>query len=165
MLTPYWRCDSKSSATPLKTDNCNLFLDHSAEESSRRLRYKCARKDTHMRNAPRAHARRGEAEVRRAGRGSPACTGAQGANSPPGIHHGQGPRHGCSPGAQRAGGTWLLPVPWPVPSATDGINRMAGSLGELHPCCAAAGGTPKCCRGSSGKRPYKRADRATKQLR
>ena len=61
------------------------------------------------------------------------CTGAQGANSPPGVHHGQGPRHWSPPGALGAGGARLLPVPRPVPSAMDGTRMMAGSPHTLHP--------------------------------
>ena len=60
------------------------------------------------------------------------CTGAQGANSPLGVHRGQGPRHRSPPGAHGAGGAWLLSIPWPVPPAMDGTPTMAGSFDDLH---------------------------------
>ena len=60
------------------------------------------------------------------------CTGAQGANSPLGVHHDQGPRHLSPPGAQSAGGARLLPIPWPAPSGMDGTRRMARRPVELN---------------------------------
>ena len=59
-------------------------------------------------------------------------TGAHGADSPLGVHHGQDPGHCSLPGARSARGAWLLPAPRPVPSGMDEIRRMAGSLDQYH---------------------------------
>ena len=84
------------------------------------------------------------------------CTGAPGANSPLGVHHGKEPGHRSPPGARSTGGAWLLPVPWPAPSATDEIRRMAGSADPFHalsgfPSALPAPGKPESAKRHSNK--------------
>ena len=46
------------------------------------------------------------------------------AHTPPlGVHRGQEPGHRPPPGAHGTGGAWLLPAPWPAPSAMDGTSQ------------------------------------------
>ena len=64
--------------------------------------------------------------------------------------------HRSPPGARSTGGAWLLPVPWPAPSATDEIRRMAGSADPFHalsgfPSALRAPGKPESAKRHSNK--------------
>jgi len=91
------------------------------------------------------------------------CTGAQGANSPLGVHRGQGPGHRSPPGAHGAGGSWLLPIPWPVPSPMDGTDMMAGSPHRLHPPVAFPSALRASAKATGGQRPCRLNPRTHRQ--
>ena len=60
------------------------------------------------------------------------CTGALGANSPLGVHHGQETSHRSPQVLKTQGGDGLLSVPWPGSSRIGEKRMMAGCPDELQ---------------------------------